>query len=283
VPEYVDPRRRGRLPEELDLLLPALLDRLARLGARATFFVLGEVARRLPDAVRAIDRGGHEVACHGELHLRANDRSLGGFRRDVAAAKARLEDLIGREVYGFRAPEWSLRRAGNPRTRAVAEAGFRYDSSLAPSVGAGGAGNPRVAGWLAWPDGLRLLELPPLVWGGPLRLPAGGWCGRSLPAAALRRAVEAAAARGELPLLVVHPWELVARPCPGVLTGFARFFHEAGRDGYAARFDELVGALACGATLAERCEALVAAPSPTAVTSPAVARPTVTAAAEPAA
>jgi peptidoglycan/xylan/chitin deacetylase (PgdA/CDA1 family) len=178
VPEYVDPARRGRLPEELDRLLPDLLERLARLGARATFFVLGEVARRLPDAVRAIDRAGHEVACHGDLHLRANDRPLAEFRRDIADAKARLEELTGRAVRGFRAPEWSLRRAGNPRTRAVAEAGFRYDSSLAPAVGAGGAGNPRAAGWLEWPDGLRLLELPPLVWGGSLRLPAGGWCGR---------------------------------------------------------------------------------------------------------
>lgn len=256
VPEYVDPARRGRQVEELDRLLPALLERLDRLRARATFFVLGEVARRLPAAVRAIDGAGHEVACHGELHLRANDRSVAEFRRDIVAAKARLEDLVGREVAGFRAPEWSLRRAGNPRTRAVAEAGFRYDSSLAPAAGAGGVGNPRFPGRLEWPDGLALLELPPLVWGGALRLPAGGWCGRSASPARLRRAVAAAVARGELPLLVVHPWELVSRPCPGLLTGFARFFHEAGRDGYGDRFDALVGTLDCRATLVERCGAL---------------------------
>jgi peptidoglycan/xylan/chitin deacetylase (PgdA/CDA1 family) len=255
-PEYVDPRWRGVQVEELDRLLPALLERCARLDLRATFFVLGEVARRLPAEVRAIASAGHEVACHGELHLRANERSAAEFRRDIAGAKARLEDLVGAEVCGFRAPEWSLRSAANPRTRVVAEVGYRYDSSLVPAAGAGAAANPRAACRLVWSDGLALVELPPLVWGGALRLPAGGWCGRVAPPGWLQRAAERAAAHGALPLFVVHPWELVSRPCPGLLTGFARFFHDAGRDGYAERFDCLAAGLDCRATLAERCAAL---------------------------
>lgn len=264
IPEYVDPARRGRQVEELDRLLPALLERLARLGARATFFVLGEVASRLPAAVRALADAGHEVACHGELHLRANDLSPARFRADLRVAKQRLEQLVGRQVAGYRAPEWSLRDAANPRLRIVAECGFRYDSSLAPSPGAGGRANPRAAGRWSWPDGLAIVELPPLVWGGPVGLPAGGWCGRSVAPGLLRRAAARAEARGELPLLVVHPWELVDRPCPGLMTGFARFFHDAGRVGYAARFDALVGGLDCRRTLAERCAALAAAESPAA-------------------
>lgn len=256
VPEYVDPARRGHQVEELDRLLPALLERLDGLGARATFFVLGEVARRLPAEVRAIDGAGHEVACHGELHLRANERSLAEFRSDLTIAKARLEDVVGREVAGFRAPEWSLRSAANPRTRIVVECGFRYDSSLAPSPGAGGSCNPRAAGLWTWSDGSTLLELPPLVWAGPLRLPAGGWCGRSAPLSCLRHAAAEAEARGELPLLVVHPWELVDRPCPGLMTGMARFFHEAGRIGYEARFDALVRGLDLRQTLGERAAAM---------------------------
>ena len=77
-----------------------------------------------------------------------------------------------------------------------------------------------------------------------MRLRAGGWCGRSTPLAWLRAAIVAASARGELPLLVVHPWELVDRPVPGLLTGFARFFHEAGRIGYRERFLDLITPLA---------------------------------------
>jgi peptidoglycan-N-acetylglucosamine deacetylase len=258
VPEYVDPARRGRLVEELDRLLPQMLERFESLRVRATFFVLGEVARRLPATIRALARAGHEVACHGDLHLRANERSPGEFRRDVLRAKGCLEDLVGAPVVGFRAPEWSLRSASNPRLRVVAEAGFRYDSSLMPAPGAGGRGNPTGPVRCSWSDGVELLEIPPLVWGGPLRLPAGGWCGRVAGAERLRGAVRRVAARGELPLLVVHPWELVSRPCPGLLTGFARFFHDAGREGYAERFDRLAAGLDCTATLSERCAALSA-------------------------
>jgi peptidoglycan/xylan/chitin deacetylase (PgdA/CDA1 family) len=240
VPEYVDPVRRPPLPEELDRLLPELLARLDRLGARATFFVLGEVADRLPARVREIAHAGHEVACHGQLHLRAGESAPAVFRRELAGAKGRLEDLLGTAVVGYRAPEWSLRTVANPRLRAVAELGFRYDSSLMPAAGAGRIGNPRSGAWLAWPDTPPLLELPPLVWGpGALAQPAGGWCGRCAPVAVVRQAV----ARARFALLVVHPWELIDRPVPGLFTGFARFCHDAGRIGYGERFDRLLAGL----------------------------------------
>lgn len=237
VPEYVDPRRRPPLAEELDRLLPACLELLHGLDATATFFVLGEVAARHPRRIREIAEAGHEVACHGQLHLRADDRPVAEFTRDVARARDLLQEVTGRPVRGFRAPEWSLRHLGNPRLRAVAELGFEYDSSLSPSVGAGDPGNPREPVRLTWPDGLELLEAPPLVWGGWLRLPVGGWTGRLAPDRIVARAIELAAG----PTLVVHPWELLDRPVPGLYTGFARFFHDAGRTGFRDRFVRRVG------------------------------------------
>ena len=89
-----------------------------------------------------------------------------------------LEDLIGAPVYGYRAPEWSLRDPSNPRLRLVAEAGFRYDSSLVRSLWAGSKANPSRPVELRWAGGERLFELPPMTWAGPARLPSGGWCGR---------------------------------------------------------------------------------------------------------
>src|ERR1700687_4307404 len=79
VPSYVQPRLRRELPVELDRLLPKLLGLLAEAGCRATFFVLGEVAERLPWRVRELGRGGHEVASHGFHHLRARARAAGPF------------------------------------------------------------------------------------------------------------------------------------------------------------------------------------------------------------
>jgi peptidoglycan-N-acetylglucosamine deacetylase len=242
IPEYVDPGRRPALVEELDALLPELAARLDRLGCRATFFVLGEVARRLPTRIRELARAGHEVACHGNLHLRASERPLAEFRRDVSIARDLLQQILGAPVFGFRAPEWSLRRVGGARLRAIAELGFAYDSSLTPAWGAGSRENPRGATRIRWPDRGTLLELPPLTWAGG-RLPGSGWTGRALAPAFVARAIRRAQKRGEPALLVAHPWELVDRPCPGLMTGFARFFHEVGRRGYGERFEALLRSL----------------------------------------
>ncbi|HVS04433.1 MAG TPA: polysaccharide deacetylase family protein [Thermoanaerobaculia bacterium] len=240
VPEFVHPERRPRLPQELDRLLPELLDRLAAHGCRATFFTLGEVAARLPRRVREIAAAGHEVASHGFLHRRAGELTVAAFRADVARSQAQLADVVGEAVVGFRAPEWSLRRLDDPRLAVLAELGFRYDSSLAPWPGAGSRRNPWRASLLAWGDGRALPELPPLglgLW----RLPACGWTGRMAGAAAVARAAADHAAAGGLPVLVVHPWEISTRPTPGELTGLARFLHETGRGGYWRVFEELLG------------------------------------------
>ncbi|MCB1007387.1 MAG: polysaccharide deacetylase family protein [Acidobacteria bacterium] len=250
IEEYVRPERRPPLLDELDRLLPELLDLIEQLPARATLFVLGEVAERVPARIREARDRGHEIACHGYLHLRANDRSAGEFRRDLQRAKGLLEDLTGDPVRGFRAPEWSLRSPANPRLRIVAECGFDYDSSLVAAIGSGSSENPEGLTRFLWPDGLTLLELPPLVWAGPLRLPAGGWCGRLAHPRWLRGALEVAREGRGSPIVVVHPWEVVDRAVPGVLTGLGRFFHEAARKGYRERFVETYADLGFS-TLAE--------------------------------
>ena len=236
VPEYVEPGRRPRLPEELDWLLPVVAEEFARSGARATFFVLGEVAGRIASRLRELAAAGHEIACHSFHHYRANSLSRERFRAEIERAKATLEAAVGLEVRGFRAPEWSLRDIANPRLEIVAEAGFAYDSSLVPAAGAGSSANPQRPVRITWPGGSSLIESPPLTWGGALRLPAGGWCGRAAAPRWILAAARGQLRRGGLPLLVVHPWELVGRAVPGFLTGFARFFHEAAREEFGERF-----------------------------------------------
>jgi peptidoglycan/xylan/chitin deacetylase (PgdA/CDA1 family) len=243
VPGYVRPERRPVLAEELDRLLPELLLRFAEARRTGTFFVLGEVAERLPRRVKEIAAAGHEVASHGYLHLRAADRTPEAFRRDLERSRALLEDLIGAPIWGFRAPEWSLRGLRNVRLPLVAEAGYLYDSSLAPYPLSGSLDNPRFASVLEWGRSARLLEFPPLTWGGLFRFPAGSWPGRlASPERLVRAALEHRAAGG-LPVAVVHPWEVSGRPTPGRLTGLAWFVHETGRDGFDGRFRQVLGAL----------------------------------------
>src|SRR4051812_49678021 len=47
---------------------PAVLEVLADLGWRATFFMLGSQVRRHPGIARMVADAGHEVAVHGTLH-----------------------------------------------------------------------------------------------------------------------------------------------------------------------------------------------------------------------
>jgi peptidoglycan/xylan/chitin deacetylase (PgdA/CDA1 family) len=80
---------------------PAVLDALDEMGARATFFVLGEQARRYPDVVVETARRGHEVALHGDRH----DYLIGRTPWAAAADLARGRDTIG-ELLGAAPARW---------------------------------------------------------------------------------------------------------------------------------------------------------------------------------
>jgi peptidoglycan/xylan/chitin deacetylase (PgdA/CDA1 family) len=83
---------------------PVILDALEVLGWRATFFCLGSQAREAPQLVRELVARGHEIGVHGESHRSHLRRSAPAVVRDVAVARAYLEDLTGRPVEWFRPP-----------------------------------------------------------------------------------------------------------------------------------------------------------------------------------
>ncbi|MGH2927784.1 MAG: polysaccharide deacetylase family protein, partial [Solirubrobacteraceae bacterium] len=72
---------------------PQVLDALDQLGVRATFFVLGERARRRPDLVSDIAARGHELASHGDEHEHHLLRSPGWVLGDIERARATLAEL----------------------------------------------------------------------------------------------------------------------------------------------------------------------------------------------
>jgi polysaccharide deacetylase family protein (PEP-CTERM system associated) len=122
------PALESRVERNVDRLLALMSDR----RARATFFVLGEVAALHPAMVRRIAREGHEIGSHGDRHENVDRQSPEEFRADIRHAKARIEDAIGDGVVGYRAPNFSIGRAQSWAYRILLEEGFRYDSSTHP-------------------------------------------------------------------------------------------------------------------------------------------------------
>ncbi len=110
-----------------------LLDMFAEHKVQATFFWLGWFAERYPGLVRECMQRGHEIASHGYGHVLAYKVGPAKFREDIRKSKAVLEDITGTSISGFRAAGFSTLNNTLWTFDEIAEAGFRYDSSVFPA------------------------------------------------------------------------------------------------------------------------------------------------------
>jgi polysaccharide deacetylase family protein (PEP-CTERM system associated) len=189
-----------------------LLRTLERRRIRATFFILGHLARDYPSLIRAIHLAGHEIASHGWDHQRLHGLTPDAFREDVRRSKEALEDLTGEPVLGYRAPTFSIVRRTAWALDVLAELGFLYDSSIYPvRHDRYGVHDAPTSPYLAWGPSREILELPPLTWRWPgVNLPAaGGGYFRLFPPFVMNRAIRQAIGSGPCaaPMLYFHPWE----------------------------------------------------------------------------
>lgn len=83
----------------------AILDLLDAHGAKATFFVVGEHARRRPELVREIVRRGHELGNHSATHPAGSFWALGParMRREIGQTQRAIAGLTGTAPRWFRA------------------------------------------------------------------------------------------------------------------------------------------------------------------------------------
>ena len=187
----------------------AVLALFADSGAKATFFTLGWVAHRYPALIRRIVDAGHELASHGWDHQRVFTMTAAEFRADLLRARTALEDAGGVAVTGYRAPSFSI-DARTPWAHAeLAEASYRYSSSVAPlrHDHYGWPEAPRYA-FRPLPDA-DLIELPVTVAQiGSRRVATGGGFFRLLPAALTDFAVQQVNREGQPAVFYFHPWEI---------------------------------------------------------------------------
>jgi len=232
--------------DSLDLRLTEPIGRvlqiLAKHEAKATFFVLGCIAKRQPELVLRIAEAGHEIACHGDAHQLPSRLGPRLFREDLCKARDILEGIIGKKVLGFRAPSFNY-PPWIPEI--LVKEGFVYSSSLFPTVAHDRYTPvpPDVKGkWLfQWECGLHeiLVSSLPVVgrhlpWGG------GGYF-RILPSSLFRAGVRKILKEGRPFVFYLHPWEIDPdQPRVRTISRTARFRHYWGLSRTARHLDRLL-------------------------------------------
>jgi polysaccharide deacetylase family protein (PEP-CTERM system associated) len=231
------------LPCRVERNVDRLLEVLSESGAHATFFTLGWVAERYPRLVRDIIGQGHEVASHGFGHLRASEQSQHEFKQDVVRARKILEDTTSAAVLGYRAPSFSIGRANLWAFDVLAEAGYRYSSSVYP-VQHDHYGMPEAP---RFPFRVRdrLLEIPVTtarVFGRNFPAGGGGYF-RLAPYRVSRWAIDRVNRVDRRPaIFYFHPWEIDPRqPRVAGISSKTRFRHYLNLDRTEARIKRLLG------------------------------------------
>lgn len=213
---YVRCDEWDRYPLRVEQNTRRILTLLDEFGIKATFFVLGWVAERVPCLVKEIHAKGHEIACHGYGHELIYSIGPDAFREDIRRSKQILEQQCGEMVHGYRAPSYSITGKSMWALDILIEEGFSYDSSIFPvyhdTYGVPDA--PRFPHLITRPSGV-IREFPlttlPLRWGArEYRLPiAGGGYLRLLPAELIRRGISSINQQEQQPaVLYFHPWEI---------------------------------------------------------------------------
>lgn len=209
----IDPATWDDIPLRVEANTYRLLDLFSEKNVQATFFVLGWVAERCPQLVRAIAERGHEIACHGYSHQLIYTQSPDVFREETLRAKACLEDQVQYQVSGYRAASYSITKKSLWALDILAELEFAYDSSIFPVYHDryGIPGSPRWPYRLQTPNGSFLIEFPPSTFKiGNYILPiGGGGYFRIYPYWFTRFALAYLNKKEQYPFIFyLHPWEI---------------------------------------------------------------------------
>ena len=234
------------IPPRVEANTLRLLDLFEEAEVTATFFVLGWVGERFPRLVTEIHRRGHEVSSHGFSHRLIYEQTQREFKRETVRSKSLLEDLIGAPVLGYRAASYSITSRSLWALDMIAEAGFRYDSSIVPArhdlYGVPDA--KRLPHRLVTQDGFDLVEFPPTVYSvAGFQFPVGGGgYFRLYPYPLTRFFLNRVNKRLKSPFIFyLHPWEIDPGQ-PRVEAGFrSQFRHYLNLEKTESRVRRLLG------------------------------------------
>ncbi|WOI52523.1 XrtA system polysaccharide deacetylase [Parvularcula sp. LCG005] len=223
-----------------------ILDLFDRHDVKATFFVLGWVAERCPETIRALASAGHEIASHGYDHTKVFDQMPDEFRADVIRTKSILEDVTGVPIRGYRAAGFSMDGRTPHAHRILGETGHSYSSSSHP-IAHDHYGDPNAPMGPYAAD--RITEIPVAVvemMGRRQTCAGGGWF-RAMPYAASQYMWRALERSGRNGVFYFHPWEIdPGQPKVAGLPLKSRLRHRLNLQHMETKLERLVGDFSWG-------------------------------------
>lgn len=225
----------------------SVLEAFEAAGIKGTFFVLGLVAEHDPNLVRQIAEAGHEIQSHGYGHRSNYEITEQQLRQDLLRAKGLIEDLVGQEVYAYRAPCFTIDGRNLWALDVLAETGHRYDSSIFPVKTSryGVDGYEPAPKVITTPRGHRLVEAPVACfnWLGKRRPVGGGGYFRLWPYWVIRKAWRQLEQLGRPGIVYMHPYEYDLREMAAYRqqVPLAQRIHQGlGRNGFPKKIDRLL-------------------------------------------
>lgn len=109
-----------------------ILDILERTNTKATFFIIGWVAKTYPDVVKKI-AAKYQIGSHTMNHQLVWQQSQRDFKEDVESSVKLLQDITGQPIECFRAPGFSIRETEAWAFDILADIGIKYDCSIFPA------------------------------------------------------------------------------------------------------------------------------------------------------
>jgi polysaccharide deacetylase family protein (PEP-CTERM system associated) len=220
-----------------------ILDLFDKHRTRATFFVLGWIAERLPELVRDVEARGHDIAVHGYNHLLLTEVTPREFEDDLVKALQTLEDCgVQQKINGFRAPSFTVvEKTKQWAFRILEKYNFHYDSSIFPVGFHPDYGMPETP---LGPHKVseRLSEFPLScleVLGRRLPFSGGGYF-RLFPYAYTKYCLKKCNEQGRPAVFYLHPWEVDAGQ-PKIELPFTKSFrHYHNLDKTEKRLDQLL-------------------------------------------
>tara|TARA_B100000029_G_scaffold509555_1_gene599029 strand:- start:1791 stop:2699 length:909 start_codon:yes stop_codon:yes gene_type:complete len=190
---------------------------LSSYNIKGNFFVVGELARSYKNLINELILDCHDIGYHSWSHIRPLTLSTSDYYESLVNSKKDFENIIGKQVLGYRAPCFSMDRE---RLNIVKDVNFRFDSSLISFSKHSLYGNINMDGFDMISPNIYLMDefiefevSTHNVFGKNIPVSGGGYL-RIFPWQVMSQLVRQYLRENELYTMYIHPFELSRKNNP---------------------------------------------------------------------